>query len=204
MFTCLLSAFCAQGTRLSLETISSSQLGWLLWGGEEWGKGLRKTPLKKVGGRETVPFLQFSTHLLCQKISFIAPSCNSSRLWVFLVVGFVCLLELHWNLFEQKHVFLCLPSATCFFSLQWPCCPAHPSSLFWSDIFPATSLLQPDVPRQEASVYSKILWFMDTIVPSLPKQRPTCWLWFCSLWSASSSPFKQWTQFQVLFLYYDF
>lgn len=39
-------------TLLSLETISSSQLGCLLWGGEVRGKAQKQTPLRKMGGRE--------------------------------------------------------------------------------------------------------------------------------------------------------
>lgn len=50
-------------TLLSSKTISSSQFGCLLWGGEQRGKALRKTPLRKMGGREN-RFLQLSTHLL--------------------------------------------------------------------------------------------------------------------------------------------
>lgn len=93
-------------TLLSLETISSSQLGCLLWGGEMRGKAQRQTPLKKMEGREMV-FLQLSTHLMYT-------STSHKRILFFLFCVSVthlpfCLLEFHRNLFEQKYVILYLP-----------------------------------------------------------------------------------------------
>lgn len=55
-------------TLLTLETISSFQLGCLLWG-EVRGKAQRQTPLEKMGGREMM-FLQLSTHLLNTSTSY--------------------------------------------------------------------------------------------------------------------------------------
>lgn len=90
-------------TLLSSETISSSQLGCLLWGGEVRGKAQRQTLLEKMGGREMV-FLQLSTHLL-------NTSTSHKRNFFSLSVTHLpfCLLEHHRNLFEQKYVILYLP-----------------------------------------------------------------------------------------------
>lgn len=110
VYSVAISLLCPH-TLLSSETISSSQLGCLLWGGELRRKA--QTPLEKMGGREMV-FLQLSTHLLNTSNSrkrIFSPFCVSVTHLPF------CLLELHRNLFEQKYVILYLPQPLLSYSL---------------------------------------------------------------------------------------
>lgn len=174
-----ISLLCSWHTTDS-ETISSSQLGWLLWGGEKQGKALRKTPLMGgktplMGGSEMDIFLQLSTHFLFLtplfliKVALLFPSaslCNSRSF---------SLLALYWNLFEKKYVILSPPAssqlfASSFLSNSLTILPTQQAcfGLIFSLLLACFNLMLCGL---EASVYCKILQDMDPVVPPPPKRK---------------------------------
>lgn len=189
-----------QATLLSSETISSSQLGWLLWGGEKRGKALRKTLLKKMGGREMDTFLQLSTHLLLltpHKTVFFVP---------FYLLLWPMSLGAAPEIFLNRSMWFFISHSLfsticCFFSLQQPYYPAHPTSLFWSDILTGTSLFQP------AALGPGGLCLLQDSVGygsscSSSHKRKADVLTFFLLSSAFLSPFNGWTQIYFWFFFF--
>lgn len=123
---------------------------WLLAVGRSERKSSETNTLKKMGGRERgregngvsatlhppslTPLLftkGYCFPLLClyDPPAFLA-SWSSTEIFLNRSMWFSISLSL-------------FSTICCFFSLQQPHYPAHPTSLFWSDILPAASLFQP-------------------------------------------------------------
>lgn len=151
------------------ETIFSSQLGWLLWGGEK-RKSLEKNALKE-NVREGKGYISSTLH----PPSLLNTSISQWTVFFFFcsllpLPEFFCLLELHWNLFEQKYVILYLPQPQLFAaSLLGNCLTILPTQeacfgLIFLLLVACFNLLLWGL---EASAYCKIVWVMN---PSAPPQ----------------------------------
>lgn len=122
---------------------------WLIAVGRGKARKSSEKNTLKENGREGNGYISATLHPpslpntpVSHKTSFIVPFCISLQLKVFFSLGSI--LKSVWKEVCDS-VSSSLFSIICFFfSLQQPYYPVHPTSLFWFDIFTATSLFQPD------------------------------------------------------------